>query len=204
MRLIRILLFVSLLCTIVIYLFPRTWELDLIARLQGSQTCLSIIFFQFISDSKSFITVGIPVVLIIVSFARPNKLLREKAFLVLFTLAVGGTLSVAVKKVVREPRPYEVDSRITQLSGGGGYGFPSGHTLEAVAAATSFSILWPELSIITTSICWVLLTMASRIYLGVHDLGDVMGGMFLGILSFLIVMKIRDYVLRSRTKASAK
>jgi membrane-associated phospholipid phosphatase len=202
MRFIKILLFISLLGTLVIYLFPRTWELDQIARLQENRTVLSVRFFQFISDSKSFITVGIPVLLIIISFVRPNKLLREKAFLVLFSLAVAGILSVAVKKIVREPRPYEVDSRITQLSGGGGYGFPSGHALEAVAAATAFSILWPELYIIVASVCWVLLTMISRIYLGVHDTGDVIGGMFLGILSFLIVMKIRDYVLHLRTKAS--
>ena len=204
MRWIKILLFFSLLCTITIYLFPRTWELDLIASLQENRSSLSVRFFQFVSDSKSYITIGVPVILIVVSFTRPNKLLREKALIVLFSLAVAGILSVGVKKIVREPRPYEVDGRIAQLSSGGGYGFPSGHTLEAVAAATAFSFFWPELAIITACICWVLLTMTSRIYLGVHDPGDVMGGAFLGMLSFLMVLKIRDFAVRSKTNASAK
>ena len=201
MKVIKFLLFFSLLCTIIIYLFPRTWELDLIAGLQENKTCFTIYFFQFISDSKSFITVGLPVALLTIGIIKHDPSLREKAFLVLFSLALAGILSTGVKRIVREPRPYEVDSRITQLSVGGGYGFPSGHTLEAVAAATTVSVLWPELWIIATSVVWVVLIGMSRIYLGVHDPGDAVGGLFLGLLSTFLVIKLRDYVLRSRRQA---
>ena len=206
MKLIKILLLVSLISTIVIYLFPRTWELDLIAHLQENRTGTTVGFFQFISDAKvkSAVSVGIPVLLILFSFIKSKRILREKAILVLFSLAVAGIFSYGIKKMVREPRPYEVDSRITQLGEGGGYGFPSGHVLEATAAATAFSILWPEWSIIIASISWVLLTMMSRIYLGVHDPGDVMGGLFLGMLSFLMVKKIREYVIRPKPNASTQ
>jgi membrane-associated phospholipid phosphatase len=40
--------------------------------------------------------------------------------------------------------------------------------------------------------------MFSRIYLGVHDPGDIMAGMFLGILSCLTVFKIRDSLNRRK------
>jgi undecaprenyl-diphosphatase len=204
MKVIKVLLVLSFLATLIIYLFPRTWELELSATLQANKTDSSVYFFQFISDSKSFITVGIPVVLLAMSFFKKDRPLREKAFLILFSLALAGIFSIAVKKIVREPRPYEVDRRIVQLSGGGGYGFPSGHTLEAVAATAMISYLWSQWSIILVSIGWVLLVMFSRIYLGVHDPGDVMGGMFLGLLSALIVITIRDYVRRPRSKSPAK
>lgn len=146
MRSIKVLLVISLVLTMVIYLFDRTWELDLIAHLQETKTDFLVSFFQFFSDpkTKSSISVGIPLLLIIISIVRPNKPLREKAFLILLSLALAGALSVSIKKLVREPRPYEVDTRISQLSDGGGFGFPSGHTLEAVTAATAFSFFGPN------------------------------------------------------------
>jgi len=196
MRFARILLIVSLIATAAIYMFPRTWELDLIAHLQATSTVFSIHFFQFITDFVDVISVGIPVLLLIISFLRQNKSLREKALLILFSVALAGALSNMLKRVVKEPRPYEVDARIAQRSGGGGYGFPSGHAADAVAAATAFTLLWPEWSIIAAFYCWALIILFSRIYLGVHDPGDIMAGMFLGILSCLTVFKIRDSLNR--------
>jgi undecaprenyl-diphosphatase len=204
MRFVRILLFFSLIATAVIYMYPRTWELDLIANLQATSTGFSVLFFQTITDYVDVISVGIPVVLLITGLIRQNKSLREKALLILFSVALAGALSNSLKRVVKEPRPYEVDTRIAQRSGGGGYGFPSGHAADAVAAATAFSLLWPELFIITPFYCWALIIMFSRIYLGVHDPGDVLAGMFLGILSALAVLKIRDSLNQSRAKASAQ
>jgi len=204
MRLSRILLLFSLIATAVIYVFPRTWELDLIANLQEASTGLSIHFFQFITDYVDVISVGIPVVVLIIGLARQNKSLREKALLILFSVALAGALSNSLKRAVREPRPYEVDTRIAQWSGGGGYGFPSGHAADAVAAATAFSLMWPELAIIVAVCSWAGIIMFSRIYLGVHDPGDVMAGMFLGILSPLVVIKIRDSLNQRRAKASPK
>ena len=204
MRFVRLLLLFSLIATAVIYRYPRTWELDLIANLQATRTGFSIHFFQFITDYVDLISVGIPVVLLIVGFARQNKSLREKALLILFSVALAGALSNTLKRLVKEPRPYEVDTRIAQWSGGGGYGFPSGHAADAVAAATAFSLLWPELPVVAAVCSWALIIMFSRIYLGVHDPGDVLAGMFLGILSFLVVIKIRDSLNQGRAKASAK
>src|SRR5882762_7806329 len=168
MKFIRILLFFSLIATAVIYTYPRTWELDLIASLQASSTGPSVAFFQFITDYVDVISVGIPVLLLIIGLARQNKSLREKALLILFSVGLAGALSNSLKRVVREPRPYEVDTRIAQWSGGGGYGFPSGHAADAVAAAAAFSLLWSELSIIIAFCLWAGIIMFSRIYLGVH------------------------------------
>jgi undecaprenyl-diphosphatase len=202
MKLARIFLVVALAGTVIIHLFPRTWELDMIAALQQNRTDFSDSFFQLISNSaiKSSITVGIPLILILFSFLRPNKLLRARALLILLSLAVGGLFSYGLKKVVREPRPYEVDTRICQLGEGGGYGFPSGHTIEVVAFGTALAVFWPEAIIIIPAILLIVMMMFSRIYLGVHDPGDIVGGMFLGILSFLLVMKARDFLFPNKAK----
>lgn len=198
MRVIQILLGLSLVATAVIYSLPRTWELDLIAGLQASSTTGLVHFLQFISDSISYVSIGIPVLILVTGFVTPQKTLRKKALLVLFSIALAGMLSYSLKKLVREPRPYEVDIRISQWSGGGGYGFPSGHTVEAVAAATAFFLLWPEWPVFAAAFAWALLIMFSRVYLGVHDPGDVSAGMFLGILSALIVLKAGDSIKRRK------
>jgi len=145
MKLIRVLLVVSLLATVIIYSFSRTWELDLIASMQASGSPAITSTLQFISNSISYISIGIPLILLTVGFVKADKVLRKKSLLVLISIGLAGTLSYGLKKLVREPRPYEVDGRIAQWSGGGGYGFPSGHTVEAVATATALSLLWATL-----------------------------------------------------------
>ena len=198
MRLIWILLFSSLIATLVIAVYPRTWELDLIANLQAGSNNFTVGTLQLVTDYVDVVSVGVPVVLLVMGFVKRNRSLREKALLVLFAVALAGILSNSVKRVVREPRPYEIDKRISQWSGGGGYGFPSGHTADAVAAAVAFSLLWPELATIAAFSCWALIIMFSRIYLGVHDPGDVIAGMFLGILSAIIVIKTNDSLNQRR------
>lgn len=77
---------------------------------------------------------------------------------------------------------YQLDAK--NLYQGGMYGFVSSHATNFFALATSFTILcrreYPRISIalflIAIIICY------SRIYLGVHYLSDILGGMLLGIL----------------------
>ncbi len=197
-RLIRILLIASLLISIVIFTTSRNWELNLIARLQASGTPVSVAILQFITDFVDAISVGIPIALIIAGFAKSSRQIREKALLILLAVGLAGLLSNGLKRIVREPRPYEVDTRIKQWSGGGGFGFPSGHSADAMAAATAFTLAWPELYVAAVFYGWALLIMFSRIFLGVHDPGDVIAGMFLGILSALIIFRIRDTIRQRR------
>lgn len=198
MKIIRIVMFTSLAATTIIYLLSRTWELDLIAALQESLPAGAVPIFQIISDSISYFSVGIPVLLIIYSLIRADQRLRVNALKVLLSIAVAGLLNYGVKKVVREPRPYEVDSRIQQWSGGGGFGFPSGHTAEAVAAAAAASLAWTESVVMVSTFLWALTIMFSRIYLGVHDPGDIMAGAFLGSLSALFIDRVADSINRMR------
>ena len=205
MKLIRILFALACLITVVIYLFPRTWELNMIAGLQQSSSPQIVSFFKVISLSvfKTTISVGIPCILLYFSHARRMPSLRQKALVILLTLAVGGLFSYGIKKLVREARPYEVDNRISQWGEGGGYGFPSGHVLEAVAASTALIYFWTEWYVILPALLWILLMMCSRILLGVHDPGDVMGGASLGMLSFIIVQTIHTAYFQKKRSEDA-
>jgi membrane-associated phospholipid phosphatase len=189
MRFALVALLLSLLVTLVFYSIPRTWELNLITDLQQNGTPALTLFLQLVSDTISFFSLGITAALLLAGFIKKERTLKIKALITLLAIALGGSISYAVKKTVSEPRPYEIDGRIHQWSGGGGYGFPSGHTVEAVAAATCFSLLWPGWATLVASSLWAFVIMFSRVYLGVHDPGDISAGIFIGILSSLIMIK---------------
>jgi undecaprenyl-diphosphatase len=177
---IGIYLVLLLVAMVIIYHLP---QLDFIARWQDPQATLTVGFFQFISDSISYFSIGIPVAISIFRELRKQankKESRLSLFYVLLSIAVGGLISYIMKKSFSEPRPYEVDTRIVQLSVGGGYSLPSGHTTEAFASAMALTLLFPKWYVFLPMFGWACIVGLSRIYLGVHYPFDILAGIFIG------------------------
>jgi undecaprenyl-diphosphatase len=165
-------------------------EQDIIARWQGIQSTDSIRFFQWISDTISFISLGIPAVFVAIGITRKRKEFVRNGLIILLSVGLGGTISAVIKRTIKEPRPYEVDSRIAQWSKGGSNSFPSGHTTEVSAAALGFSlILFRTPPAMLLSILWALLMMSSRIILGVHNFTDILGGFVTACIGLWIVQE---------------
>jgi membrane-associated phospholipid phosphatase len=93
-------------------------------------------------------------------------------------------LNAYLKHLFQDPRPdpvYQLDPLV-----GRSYGFPSGHA--QIAMVVWFWIAWEARK------TWIWISSAilvagisfSRLYLGVHDMGDVLGGMLIGLLSLVI------------------
>jgi len=165
---------------VVVYNLP---QLDFIAGWQNPESTLTVKFFQFISDSISYFSFGVPVLITIVKEFKkdsPKKKSRLSLLYVLLSISVAGLVSYLMKKSFSEPRPYEVDSRIAQLSVGGGYSLPSGHTTEAFASAMALTLLFPRWFVIIPMFSWASVVALSRIYLGVHYPFDIFVGMFIG------------------------
>ena len=168
-------------------------EQDIIAELQMHQSPLSIRFFQVVSDSISFISLGIPALFLTLGLVKKRKVWVRQGLIILLGIALGGLISATLKRTIKEPRPYEVDARITQLSVGGSNSFPSGHTVEATAAAIGFSfILFRTPLSVILSITWAVLIMFSRIVLGVHNFTDILGGIAIGCMGILIVHQLYE------------
>ena len=130
--------------------------------------------------------------------------LRAGAALLLL-LALNGVITDGVKAIVSSPRPYAVDTAVQNLDvldtlgasfrtdsatrsvdTDDGYGFPSGHV--AVATAFLFGLgyffqwpwVWPVMAV------WIPLMALSRLYLGRHFVGDVLGGVGVGVIAATI------------------
>jgi membrane-associated phospholipid phosphatase len=97
-------------------------------------------------------------------------------------------------------RPWIRDSRIIPagdaISTATGYSFPSGHTSTATPLAGGMAInTWKKIKPISiVFIIFILLTMFSRNYLGVHTPQDVLTGFLLSILSLYLTSKLFKYL----------
>lgn len=95
-----------------------------------------------------------------------------------------GLSNAFLKDLFQDPRPaleFALDPRV-----GDSFGFPSGHAQIAVAmwlwlaAEIKRGWAWALAIIIAAGVCF------SRLYLGVHDVEDVLGGTLLGLASIVI------------------
>jgi len=85
--------------------------------------------------------------------------------------------------------PAEVLTEIRQ-SEGVENGFPSGHSSIAIAFWGALAFLFRKRWVVGLSIALMLLIPLSRIYLGVHFLADVVGGITLGAIILAIFYRI--------------
>ncbi len=169
-------------------------EQDIMSQLQAWQTPFSLRFFQIISDYGKFLNIGVPVVFLITGLMMKKKTFIRNAFMILLAMGLSGIIAQTIKRTFREPRPYEVDARITQWSVGGSNSFPSGHTAEVTAAMLGFALILFRTPLATVfCLTWAIVMMLSRIVLGVHNFTDIAGGLVTGCIGFLLIRQIFGY-----------
>ena len=106
---------------------------------------------------------------------------------IVFTILVGvGPVVDLIKYIIQRPRPSYVSHLVDQ----GGYSFPSGHATGAVVAWGTLAFLtwyyfkdqYPKLMpyLIGFTFFMVVAISASRLYLGVHYLSDIIAGWSIG------------------------
>ena len=133
---------------------------------------------------------------------------RPEALTVLLAVAVGTALGNALKYAVDRARPAIELARIPPLETGS---FPSGHAIGSLLffGSLAFVVLIDEkklgrsVAIAVTCALAVLAIGLSRVYLGVHYLGDVVGAWLLGSAWLAFVVLISAYWGAGRANAES-
>ena len=115
-----------------------------------------------------------------------------------FFFTAGGATVVfyVIKKIINEPRPIamlhgNLHQRVVET----GPGFPSGHETAATALALTLWAILPA-KWRWVSVLWILVVAASRLYLGVHTPGDVIGGFAVGLMAVCFVRLLPNKIAK--------
>ena len=135
----------------------------------------------------------------------PLSLLRVLIVLTGFAVAVGLSDFVSsglIKPWVCRLRPTHepaLAGMVHLVNGytGGLYGFVSSHAANTMACALLFSLLYRNRYATVGLMLWVALNCYSRMYLGVHYPGDIIGGLLVGaVLATLTYAALRRLLAR--------
>ncbi len=161
-----------------------SWVLDL-------RTPFLNIFFDLVSLA------GYPTFLILfLSFGyfywSPEKFSR-----IAMLLFISGLINGFLKDYFQDPRPlieFMLDPRIGQS-----YGWPSGHAQIALTLWGLIAIEFKNNWLTTFCVLMIGLVSFSRIYLGVHDIGDVFAGLLIGTIILTVwqlasIYKFNDFL----------
>lgn len=103
-----------------------------------------------------------------------------------------------IKHLVARPRPTRVEDlegvlHIVNGYRSGRYGFVSSHAANTFSCALLFSLVWRNYRTTLPLMLWALLNCYSRMYLGVHYPGDILGGVVVGtvfaLTAYLVLRK---------------
>lgn len=119
-----------------------------------------------------------------------------------FTLAIGAAVGLSdmiahlwIKPTVCRFRPTHEPAIMDQVQlvhdyAGGLYGFVSNHAANTMACALMFCWIYRNKTATLCMMTWVALNCYSRMYLGVHYPGDILGGLIMGSLVASVVFAL--------------
>lgn len=137
------------------------------------------IIFIFITEKNNWALPAIITIILLLIYGGTKA--RELLVLILISILITDQFtSNVIKDMVMRLRPYLSIPEAKKLVFASSYSFPSAHAANAAGVAILSNIYYPKYKYIYWTI--VFLIGFSRIYVGVHYPGDVLGGVLIGIL----------------------
>ena len=146
-----------------------------------------------------------PFYLLLLLFIIVKKRLQAIPVIIFIALAITLADQTSVhlfKEVFERPRPCHEPAlegmvHLVNDRCGGKYGFVSSHAANSFAVAMLLLLVIRKRWFTVTMLFWAVIVSYSRIYLGVHYPGDVIGGALLGILCGFMAFILFRLVIRN-------
>ena len=130
--------------------------------------------------------------ILICRYCNKEKYLKISK-LCLYALLLSGVIALCLKLSIVEERPFKMLGHVHQLVlPSEPNSFPSGHSSSTFSVVTVLvNQFWENKILVVMLIIFALLIGFSRIYCGVHYPIDVVVGAIVGILSGVIILKLK-------------
>ncbi len=163
-------------------------------KLQDNRTESKNSFYKFISTTTTPVSLATPLSYWVAGMMSKNKTLKKDALFALEGLAYSQAITFGTKAISNKQRPHEADPTIIALKNAKNSSFPSGHTAEAFATATSLTLISHKWYVALPAYTWAGLVGYSRLYLGVHYPVDVFAGALIGGGSAWLSYKLNKWM----------
>ena len=171
---------IILLCLSQSGIFGQNWDINLLKHINLDRNKSLDGAFRFVTNSAGPVAFGVPVIICGTGFIKHDSLIVRNSLNIGSALVVTVIITTVAKYTVNRTRPFIKYPYIEKEAAGGSPSFPSGHTSEAFALATSISLTYPKWYVIAPSFIWAGAVGYSRMDLGVHYPSDVLAGAVLG------------------------
>ncbi|MBQ2653999.1 MAG: phosphatase PAP2 family protein [Methanobrevibacter sp.] len=148
-----------------------------------------------LSNCGGFVTLLVLCILaiLVLKYLKKEKYLKI-AKMCLYALVLSGIIAACLKLTFHSPRPFTVLDHVRQLTiPSEPNSFPSGHTSSSLSVVSVLVwMLRENLVVVVLLICFAVIIAFSRIYVGVHYPFDVLVGAVVGIVSGVVVLKVKN------------
>ena len=175
-------------------------DTDVLLAVNGLHDAFQDALWWMVSAKWSSLLIFLALIWVLLHQNRRHTLLAL-AMLVLAFLLADQVSSGLIKQLVERLRPTHnpaLGDAVHIVNGyrGGMYGFVSSHAANSFAAATFIALLLRNRAVTIGMTVWALLQCYSRVYLGVHYPGDILGGMAVGMLSGWLAWLLMGWIQR--------
>ena len=175
-------------------------DTDALLAVNGLHDMFQDAFWWMVSAKWSSALLLLALVWILLHQNRRHALLM--LVMLAFTVLVADQVSSGlIKHLVERLRPTHdpsLDNMVHVINGyrGGMYGFVSSHAANSFAVATLLALVMRHRVVTLSMFTWALLQCYSRVYLGVHYPGDILGGIIVGVLAGWLVWQLMRWIER--------
>lgn len=172
----------------------QNFDIDLLRKINLERNTALDPSFKLITNSVGPLGIGTPLIVTSIGLIQHDQTLKNKGYYIGATLLSSAIITTTLKYSIDRDRPFETYPDIQNLTSAGSPSFPSGHTSEAFATATSLSLAFPKWYVIAPSYLWAGAAGYSRMHLGVHYPTDVLVGAAVGAGSAWFCKVLNDKI----------
>lgn len=175
-------------------------DTDALLTVNGLHDVFQDAFWWMLTAKWSSVLIVLVLAWVLLHQNRRHALL-VLVMLVLATIVADQLSSGLIKHLVERLRPTHepsLESAVHVINGyrGGLYGFVSSHAANSFAVATLLSFIMRHRLVAISLFTWAGLQCYSRVYLGVHYPGDILGGILVGWLTGWLVWCLMSWIQR--------
>ncbi len=195
----KIMTFLALLLVLTsTHIYSQNFDIDLLRKINLNRNRNLDNTFRVITNSVRPVQIGTPIILYGLSLTTKDSVMRRNFFYVGASIITTMAITTILKVSINRPRPFVTYPDLEKEADAGSHSFPSGHTSDAFALATSVSLAYPKWYVIVPLYLWAGSVGYSRMHLGVHYPSDVLAGAVIGAGSAYLCYKGQQWLTKKK------